>query len=147
MKHETFVSSFLYVVRTYPRTIDCEFYVNQSWNCFETLCSHCAKLWKIGITFFLWRWVVHLLVLLHDLLLQLLLLPPQVIHLPNKLQLVLRIRCLFDPCIRVGKKSGSGSGKNNPHHITRSSETIFGLKYLNFLMRIRDPDGKNSDPG
>jgi hypothetical protein len=28
---------------------------------------------------------------------------------------------------------------NNPDHISDSLETIFGLKYLNSLMRIRDP--------
>jgi hypothetical protein len=54
-----------------------------------------------------------------------------------------RILCLFDPWIRdpefgMGKKSGSGSGKNDPDHISESLETIFGLKYLNSLMRIRD---------
>jgi hypothetical protein len=51
----------------------------------------------------------------------------------------------------MGKKSGSGSGmNNNSDHISESLETVFlGLKYLNFLMRIRYPiwDGKNSDPG
>ncbi len=37
------------------------------------------------------------------------------------------------------KKSGSpGSGINNPDHISESLETVFGLKYLNSLMRIRD---------
>jgi hypothetical protein len=41
----------------------------------------------------------------------------------------------------MGKKSGSGSGINNPDHISESLETIFGLKYFNSLMRIRD--GKN----
>jgi hypothetical protein len=54
-----------------------------------------------------------------------------------------------------------GSGMNNPDHIFKSLETIFllflGLKYLNSLMRFRDPgwrqfgsgirDGKKSDPG
>jgi hypothetical protein len=49
-----------------------------------------------------------------------------------------------------------GSGMNNPDHIFYSLETIFllfwGLKYLNSLMRIRDPrwrlrDGKKSDLG
>jgi hypothetical protein len=53
-----------------------------------------------------------------------------------------------------------GSGMNNLDHIFNSLETIFllllGLKYLNSLMRIRDPgwrqfgsgirDGKKSDP-
>jgi hypothetical protein len=65
----------------------------------------------------------------------------------------------------MGKKSGSGSGLNNPDHISESIETIcFGLKYLNSLMdsgmeKIRNwdlgwkkfgsgiRDGKNSDPG
>jgi hypothetical protein len=45
----------------------------------------------------------------------------------------------------MGKKSGSGSGMNNPDHISESLETIFGLKYLNSMIGIRD--GKNSDPG
>jgi hypothetical protein len=55
----------------------------------------------------------------------------------------------------MGKKSGSGSGMNKQDHISESFETIFGLKYLSSLMRIRDPgwkkfgsgirDGKNSD--
>ncbi len=46
------------------------------------------------------------------------------------------IRCLFDsriPGFGMSNKSGSGSGRNNPDHI---SETIFGL---NYLLRIRDP--------
>jgi hypothetical protein len=50
----------------------------------------------------------------------------------------------------MGKNSGSGSGMNNPDHISESLETIFGLKYLNSLMRIGDPGSgmeKNSDPG
>jgi hypothetical protein len=56
---------------------------------------------------------------------------------------------------------GSRSGMNNPDHVSESLETIFGLKYLYSLMRIRDPgwkkfgsgieqirirEGKNSDP-
>jgi hypothetical protein len=47
------------------------------------------------------------------------------------------------------KKSGSGSGMNNPDHVILSAQKqFFGLKYLSFLMRIReDPDRKNSDPG
>jgi hypothetical protein len=45
----------------------------------------------------------------------------------------------------MGKKSGSGSGMNNPDHNSKSLEKNFGLKYSNSLMRIRD--GKNSDPG
>jgi hypothetical protein len=46
---------------------------------------------------------------------------------------------------------------NNPDHISESLETIFGLNYLNSLMRIRDPglkkfgsgirEGENSDLG
>jgi hypothetical protein len=64
----------------------------------------------------------------------------------------------------MGKKSGSVSGMKSPDHISESLETIFflGLKYLNSLMRIREPgwkkfgsgmekirirDGKNLDPG
>ncbi len=50
----------------------------------------------------------------------------------------------------MGKKnSGSGSGMNNPDHITESLETIFWLKILKFLdadlgsglekIQIRDP--------
>jgi hypothetical protein len=56
----------------------------------------------------------------------------------------------------MGKKSGSGSGFNNPDHISESLETIvFWVKILNFFdadpgsgmekMWIRDR--KNSDPG
>jgi hypothetical protein len=40
-------------------------------------------------------------------------------------------------------KSGSGSRIT----IFESLETIFGLKYLNSLMRIRDPGWQKSDPG
>jgi hypothetical protein len=55
----------------------------------------------------------------------------------------------------MDKKSGSGSGMNNPDHISESLETIFlGLKYLNFdadpgsgMGKIRIRAGKNSDPG
>jgi hypothetical protein len=80
---------------------------------------------------------------------------------------VLRIRIrdpvpfrLLDQESGMGKKSGSGSGMNNPDHISQSLEIIFfGLKYLNSLMRIWDPGsgmekfgsgircGKKSDPG
>jgi hypothetical protein len=46
----------------------------------------------------------------------------------------------------MGKKSGSGSGMNNPDHICESLETIFGVKILKFFdadpgwkkFRIRD---------
>jgi hypothetical protein len=40
---------------------------------------------------------------------------------------------------------GSGSGMNNPDHISESLETIFFGKILDYFMRIRDE--KNSDPG
>ncbi len=58
------------------------------------------------------------------------------------------IRCLFDPWIRdlrwvQSQHPDPGSGMNNLNHIFWSLETIFlvffGLKYLNSLMRIRDP--------
>jgi hypothetical protein len=41
----------------------------------------------------------------------------------------------------------SGSGMNNPDHISESLETVFWFKILNLnsLMRIRD--GKSWDPG
>jgi hypothetical protein len=63
------------------------------------------------------------------------------------------IRWFFDPWIRDDNKSGSG--KNIPDYISKNLETIFGLKYLNSLMRIpgsfrpwiRDPGWKNSDSG
>ncbi len=46
----------------------------------------------------------------------------------------------------MGKKSGSGSGMNNPDHISESLETIFGVKILKFF--DADPGWKkNSDPG
>jgi hypothetical protein len=45
----------------------------------------------------------------------------------------------------MGKKPGSGM--NNPDHISESLETVFGLKYLNSLMRIRDPGWKKLGPG
>jgi hypothetical protein len=48
----------------------------------------------------------------------------------------------------MGKKSGSGSGMNNPDHVSESSETIFWVKILKFVdvdtgsgmekIRIRD---------
>jgi hypothetical protein len=47
----------------------------------------------------------------------------------------------------MGKKSGSESGMNNPEHISESLETIFGLEYLNSLMRIRDPGQKKIGSG
>jgi hypothetical protein len=55
----------------------------------------------------------------------------------------------------VGIKSGSGSGMNNPDHISESLETFFGVKILKFfdadpgsrMEKIRIRDGKNSDQG
>jgi hypothetical protein len=51
----------------------------------------------------------------------------------------------------MGKKSGSGSGMNNPDHISKSLETIFWVKILKLfdadpesgLEKIRIRDGKN----
>jgi len=58
---------------------------------------------------------------------------------------VLRIRiwCLFDPWIRnqgsgMGMKSVSGSGMNNPDHISERLVTIFWVKMLKFF---------DADPG
>jgi hypothetical protein len=55
----------------------------------------------------------------------------------------------------MGKKSESGSGMNNPDHISESLETIFWVKILKFY--DADPrwkkfgpgirDGNDSDPG
>jgi hypothetical protein len=51
------------------------------------------------------------------------------------------------------KKSGSGSGMNNPDHISESLETLFlGYKFFNAdsgsrMEKVRIGDGKNSDPG
>jgi hypothetical protein len=55
----------------------------------------------------------------------------------------------------MGKKSGSGSGMNNPDHISESLKTIFWVKILKFfdvdlgsgVEKIRIRDGKKSDPG
>jgi hypothetical protein len=44
----------------------------------------------------------------------------------------------MDPGSGMGKKLGSGSGMNNPDHISENLETIFGLKYLKFF---------DADPG
>ncbi len=66
----------------------------------------------------------------------------------NNIQAVLRIRVRIqepvpfwplDPGFGMGKKLGSGSGMNNPNHISEKTETVFGLKYLNSLMRIQGP--------
>jgi hypothetical protein len=50
----------------------------------------------------------------------------------------------------MGKKSGSGM--NNPDHISESLEKNLGLKYLTSFTRIRDPGRKKfgfgiRDPG
>ncbi len=63
----------------------------------------------------------------------------------------------FTPGSGIREKSGSGSGMNNPDHISESLKNN-GLIYINSLMRIRDPvpfshldprSGmcKNQDPG
>jgi hypothetical protein len=54
------------------------------------------------------------------------------------------MRCLFDPWIRDGKNQDpdpvSGSGLNNPDHISESLETVFWVKILKFF--DADPGGK-----
>jgi hypothetical protein len=48
----------------------------------------------------------------------------------------------------MGKNSGSGSGMNNPDHISGCLETNFWVKILKFFdadPRSRIRDGKNSD--
>ncbi len=61
------------------------------------------------------------------------------------------IQCLFDPLdpgSGMGKKSGSGSGMNNPDHISESLETIFWvLKHVILWCGSGIRDGKKSDPG
>jgi hypothetical protein len=51
----------------------------------------------------------------------------------------------------MGKRSGSGSGMNNPDHISKSLETILWVNFLRSGIRnekkIWIRDGKNSDPG
>ncbi len=64
------------------------------------------------------------------------------------------IRCLFDPLIRdpgwvKNLDPGSGTGMNNPDHISESLNTFFWVKILKFFVvdlgsgmgkiRIRDP--------
>ncbi len=50
---------------------------------------------------------------------------------------MLRIRIrdpvLLTPISGMSKKSGSGSGMNNPDHISESLETIFWVKILKFF--------------
>ncbi len=61
------------------------------------------------------------------------------------------IRCLFDPWIREGRKSASGSGIRDEQpgsyflELRNHFFAFLGFKYLNSLMRIRD--GDSSDPG
>jgi hypothetical protein len=66
------------------------------------------------------------------------------------------IRCLFDPWIRdpgwvESQHPDPGSGMNNPDLIFESLETIIldflGLKYVNSLMRIRDPGWRQFGSG
>jgi hypothetical protein len=55
----------------------------------------------------------------------------------------------------MGKKSGSGSGMNNPDHISESLDIMLWVKILNFfdadtgsgMEKIQIRNGKNSDPG
>jgi hypothetical protein len=55
---------------------------------------------------------------------------------------------ILTPGSGMGKKLGSGSGMINPENISDNVETIFvGLKYLNSLMRIRDPGWKKFGSG
>jgi hypothetical protein len=69
-----------------------------------------------------------------------------------------QLYCTYIGMQCCGSGSGAfltpGSGMNNPDHIFESLETICWVKYLNYLMRIRegkirirDPRRKNSDPG
>jgi hypothetical protein len=50
-----------------------------------------------------------------------------------------RLSSVADPGSGSGMGKKSGSGMNNPDHISESLKTIFGLIYLSSLMRIRDP--------
>jgi hypothetical protein len=62
----------------------------------------------------------------------------------------IRIQCLFDPWIRDPgwvKKSGSGSGINNPDHISVLRNHFFVFKYWNSWCGSGIQNGKNSDPG
>jgi hypothetical protein len=57
----------------------------------------------------------------------------------------------------MGKKSGSGSGMNNPAHISECLETIFGVGILKFFeadpgsgieqIRLWDPGWKKFETG
>ncbi len=53
----------------------------------------------------------------------------------------------LDPGYGMGKESGSGSGMNNPDHISESLKTIFWVKKLNSLMWIRDQGWKKFGSG
>jgi hypothetical protein len=47
----------------------------------------------------------------------------------------------------MGKKSGSGSGMNNPGHISESLETLFWVKILKFFDADPGSGREKSDPG
>jgi hypothetical protein len=61
----------------------------------------------------------------------------------------------LDPGSGMGKQSGSGSGMNNPDHLSESLETIFWIKILKFfdadpgsgMGKIRIRERKKRDPG
>jgi hypothetical protein len=63
------------------------------------------------------------------------------------------IGCLFDPGIRDGRKSASGSGIRDEQpgsyflELRNHFFVFLGLKYLNSLMRIRDPGWKKFGSG
>jgi hypothetical protein len=60
---------------------------------------------------------------------------------PAVLQIRIRDPVFLTPGSGIGKKSKSGSDMNIPDHISESLlsiETIFGVKILNSLMRIRE---------
>jgi hypothetical protein len=63
------------------------------------------------------------------------------------------IGCFFDPGIRDGRKSASGSGIRDEQpgsyflELRNHFYAFLGLKYLNSLMRIRDPGWKKVGSG
>jgi hypothetical protein len=83
---------------------------------------------------------------------------PDIYHMIPVVQIRIRDQVPFRPLdlgSGMGKKLGSGSGMNNPDHISESLETIFWVKILKFfdadpgsgMEKIRIRDGRNSDPG
>ena len=61
-----------------------------------------------------------------------------------------RFGAFFIPGSGMGKKSGSGSGMNNPDHISESLETIFGVILIKFFDADPDPGSRiflTLDPG